>query len=106
MATYQLLNEGGASLSNSPSTGDIYSYHSEYATTIGAPCTEYAVGPANVYTRSFANAFVVANYGKTTASVALPSGHTFTDLEGRAVSNPLSVAADDGYVLLTTALCT
>jgi hypothetical protein len=35
----------------------------------------------------------------------LPSGHTYTDLFGRPVASPLTIASNDGYVLLTSNGC-
>ena len=65
-----------------------------------------------MYYRKFANALVVVNPNATgngspgpAVSYPLPAGHTYTDIEGRPVSNPLSIAAPDGYVLLTTNGC-
>lgn len=111
-ATYLLGNENAASIFVSPHTGygvETY-YHPEYAAAnLGTPCGEYYGGYSGalaIYYRKFANAFVVVNAGGYgTQRATLPSGHTYVDLEGRAVSNPLSVAANDGYVLKTTNGC-
>ena len=111
-ATYLLGNENAASIFVSPHTGygvETY-YHPEYTSAnLGSPCGEYYGGystaPA-LYYRKFAYALVVVNAGGYgTERATLPSGHTYTDLEGRPVYNPLSVAANDGYVLKTTNGC-
>jgi hypothetical protein len=111
-ATYLLGNENAASLFVTPHTGygvETY-YHPEYAAAnTGSPCGEFYGGSSTapaLYYRKFANALVIVNAGGYgTEKAALPSGHTYTDLEGRPVSNPLSVAANDGYVLKTTNGC-
>lgn len=111
-ATYLLGNEDAASLFVSPHTGygvETF-YHPEYkAANLGNPCGEYYGGystaPAIFY-RKFSSALIVVNaggYGSERAT--LPSGHSYSDLEGRAVYNPLTVAANDGYVLKTTNGC-
>jgi hypothetical protein len=111
-ATYLLGNENAAALFATPHTGygvETY-YHPEYAAlNLGAPCGEfyggYSTAPALFY-RKYASGFVVVNAGGNgTERATLPAGHTYVDLEGRAVTNPLSVAANDGYVLKTTNGC-
>lgn len=111
-ATYLLGNENAAAVFVSPHTGygvETF-YHPEYAAaSLGSPCGEFYGGASTtpaMYFRKFANAFVVVNAGGYgTEKATLPSGHTYSDLEGRAVTNPLSVAANDGYVLKTTNGC-
>jgi hypothetical protein len=106
IATYELGNDGGAGMYNSPSTGEIYSYYSEYADHVGRPCGEYFDGPAPyIYERAFSRALVIANGSANAQSVPLPSNHTYRDLEGRTVANPLTVAGNDGYVLFTSNGC-
>ena len=114
IATYLLGAEQAASLFTSSHTGyGVENWLPEYNTPVGTPCGEYyggatysAAAPA-MYYRKFANAFVVVNAGGSgTEKAPLPAGHTYTDLEGRAVSNPLTVAPNDGYVLKTTNGCT
>ncbi len=113
IATYLLGNEQAASLFVSTHTGyGLENWYPEYGTNVGAPCGEYYGGagysstsPA-MYYRKFANAYVVVNAGGSGTEVtALPAGHVYTDLEGRAVTSPLSVGANDGYVLKTTNGC-
>ncbi|MFN2449873.1 MAG: hypothetical protein ABR508_08820 [Candidatus Baltobacteraceae bacterium] len=113
IATYLLGNEQAASLFASTHTGyGVENYYPEYGTAIGSPCGEYYGGssyssthPA-LYYRKFANAFVVVNAGGSgTEAATLPSGHTYSDIEGRSVTSSLSVAANDGYVLKTTNGC-
>jgi len=111
-ATYLLGNENAASVFVTPHKGygvETY-YHPEYASAnLGAPCAEYyggSVATPAIFYRKFANALVVVNAGGHGTELApLPSGHAYSDLEGRPISNPLSVAANDGYVLLTVNGC-
>lgn len=108
IATYLLGNDGAASLFASRHSGyGVEVYLPEYATNIGAPCGEYYVGASSALLyRKFANALVVVNGGGSgTLSAALPSSHTYADLEGRAVTRPLVIAPNDGYVLKTTNGC-
>ncbi|HLI94560.1 MAG TPA: hypothetical protein VKT72_00575 [Candidatus Baltobacteraceae bacterium] len=102
MAAHQLANEGASGLYISPSTGDIYSYHPEYQTHLGTPCSEYTTVGTDMYARRFSNGLVVVNNGTAAQAYALPSNHTYSDIEGRSLTNPLTVNVDDGYVLTTT----
>ena len=115
IATYLMGNEGGSGLftSNNPGYG-VEQYHSEYATNYGSACGAYYGGSAtnagspDLWYRRYSNAFVVVNSGSSTRSsetATLPAGHTYHDLEGRTVTNPLNVANHDAYVLLTTNGC-
>lgn len=115
IATYLLANEGGSGLfaGNADSYG-VEQYHAEYATNFGSRCGGYYGGSAvnvnspDLWYRKYASAFVVVNSGSTTRSsesVTLPAGHTYRDLEGRTVTNPLTVANHDAYVLLTSNGC-
>lgn len=107
VATYLMGNEQSAAAFISPHTGyGIEVYRSEYATNVGAPCGEYTALASNVYMRRFANAIVVVNANPGSgASVRLPTGHSYSDLERRAVRNPLYLGANDGYVLKTSSGC-
>jgi hypothetical protein len=115
IATYLMANEGGAGLFTSNAYGyGVQQYHSEYATNFGARCGGYYGGASynsnapDLWYRKYANAFVIVNSGSATRSselALLPSGHTYRDLEGRTVSNPLSIESGDAYVLLTTDGC-
>lgn len=106
VATYLMGNEQAAAAFISPHTGyGVEVWRSEYATNVGAPCAQYTGGPS-VYMRRFANAIVVVNANDATAqSAKLPTNHSYTDLEGRAVHNPLYLQPNDGYVLKTTNGC-
>ncbi len=105
VATYLMGDEQSAATFISPHAYGIEVWRPEYGTNIGAPCAEYTGGPS-VYFRRFANAIVVVNANDAkSASASLPAGHTYSDLEGRIVHNPLSLAANDGYVLKTTNGC-
>jgi hypothetical protein len=108
-ATYLLGNENAASLFVSPHTGygvETF-YHPEYASaSLGAPCGEYYAGSGTLLYRKFANGLVVVNAGGGVSErAALPSGHSYSDIEGRTVTNPLTIASNDGYVLKTTNGC-
>jgi len=115
MATYLMGNEQGAALFASPNDGyGLEQYHPEYSTAIGAPCGDYYGGATydsanpQIYYRKFANALIVVNSGslpRASEVAKLPSGHSYKDLEGRSVTNPLTVASNDAYVLLTTSGC-
>lgn len=100
IATYELGNEGGAYLFASPTTGDYEFPLPEYHTKLGVPCAEYFGGPS-VYERKFTSGLVVVNASGTTQSVPLPA-LTYSDMENRPVTNPLSVAPYDAYVLKTS----
>ncbi len=103
LASYQLGNNGGAALYVSASTGDIYSYRYVYATKLGPPCGAYTTPGYSMYERLFTKGLVVVNNSASAAqSINLPSGLTYTDVEGRPISNPLTVQPYDAYVLTTT----
>jgi hypothetical protein len=114
IATYLMGDLQAESLFASPATGyGVEQWHSQYQSAIGAPCGAYYGGSSydsaspSIYYRRFANAIVVVNGGSGSASQTahLPTGHTYTDILGRAVSNPLTIASNDGYVLLTSNGC-
>lgn len=105
LATYALVNMGGADVYISPQVGQFYSYRPEYSTSYGSPCSSYSQVATNVYERKFQGALAVVNAGSAPYNFSLPSGHTYHDIEGRAVSNPLSLGPADGYVLLTSNGC-
>jgi hypothetical protein len=98
LASYAIGNNGGAGLYVSPKGGAIYSYRSEYAQQYGKPCGGFQTNGTLVY-RSFANGFAVANIGTTAQQLPLPA-HSYVDIEGRAISNPLTVNGTDAYMLL------
>jgi hypothetical protein len=101
MAAHQLGNEGGAGLFIAPGGGSSYSYYSQYQTHLGTPCSEYATVGTDVYLRRFSGGLVVVNNSTAAQSVSLPN-HTYADIDGRAISNPLTVNGQDGYVMTTT----
>ena len=114
IATYLMSNLQAESLFASPGSGyGLEQWHAQYQTAIGAPCGAYYGGSSydsanpSIYYRRFANAVVVVNGGSgSTAQVAhLPTGHSYTDLLGRAISSPLTIGSNDGYVLLTSNGC-
>ncbi|MFN2449676.1 MAG: hypothetical protein ABR508_07780 [Candidatus Baltobacteraceae bacterium] len=110
LATYAIGNEGGEDVYISPHGGSNYSYRNEYSTTYGAACGAYTQPSTNVYERKFQGGLSIVNAtgnppNGTPYSLALPSGRTYTDIEGRAVSNPLTVNPADAYFLLTSNGC-
>lgn len=115
IATYLMGDEQGAYLyvapNNRPGIGyGAEQWHSEYNTKLGTPCAEMYGGPSydpsnpHIYYRRFASGIAIVNSGSLpTASetATLPTGLVYTDIEKRAITNPLTVASNDGYVLLT-----
>jgi hypothetical protein len=107
VAAYFMVNQSRAYMYMSPAVGGSEHNYPEYSATLGTPCGAYYGGP-HIYYRRYANGLVVLNSGSlpaTAESAALPSGHTYTDIDGRKVTNPLSVASNDGYVLQTSNGC-
>lgn len=116
IATYLTGNEGLADLFVVGSNGQGYGYgaeqwHQEYTTQMGAPCGPFYGGPAydknnpQIYYRRFAHGMVIVNSGSlpvTSEKATYPSYLPWTELEKRPLANPLSVASNDAYVLLTT----
>lgn len=104
IAAYYMSNLGREYLYMTPDNGGVEHLYPEYGTKLGTACGSYYGGPALFY-RKFDGGLVVLNSGSTTANAALPGNHSYQDIEGRAVTNPLNVAADDAYVLLTSGGC-
>lgn len=119
IATYLMGNEQSADLEVVGNNGKGYGYgaeqwHQEYATPIGAACGEMYGGASydsanpQIYYRRFAGGISVVNSGslpRASETATLPTNHTYTDIEGRPVSNPLTVNSNDAYVLTTTNGC-
>jgi hypothetical protein len=106
LATYALVNYGGADVYISPQTGETPSYRPEYSTTYGSPCSgTYTNVTTNVYERTFSGALAIVNASTASYSFTLPQGHTYRDIEGRAVTNPLVLQPADAYFLLTSNGC-
>ncbi len=113
LATYLLTNEGNLDLfvvgHNSAGYGyGAEQYHAEYGTNLGKPCAAAYGGPSydpanpQIYYRRYQNGMAIINSGSAqTESAKLPSNHTYNDIEGQAVTNPLPVASGGSYVLLT-----
>ncbi len=107
-ATYALTNEGNLDLYQIGAIGPGYGYGAEsyfqaYQTALGPPCTAAQNGGGAIRYRRFANGLVVANVGATSAQTyTLPGNHSYSDVFGRPVSNPLSVNSEDAYVLVTS----
>ncbi|MBC5829385.1 MAG: hypothetical protein GIW98_04235 [Candidatus Eremiobacteraeota bacterium] len=107
IGTYLMGNEGAAALFVTP--GDGYGseqYHAEYASVdakMGLPCGAYYSTSTRMYYRKFHGGLVVVNSGGAgTLSAHLPQ-HSYTDLTGRQVTNPLAIPSADAYVLFTNA---
>ena len=118
LATYLMANEGSADLFVGAKNGEFgygsSQYHSEYAIQYGTPCGETYGGPGydasnpNIYYRRYTHALAVVNSGSLPVQVeyaTLPSGRAYTDIEGRALTNPLPVSSNDAYVLTTSSGC-
>jgi len=107
LAAYFMANEGGLDIFITPSVGGSEENYPEYSVRLGRPCEEYNGGPY-VYYRRYSGGLVVLNSGSLPSAfenAALPANHTYTDIDGRPVSNPLRVNSNDGYVLTTTNGC-
>ncbi len=119
IATYLMANEQGSALfvtpTNAPGSGyGMEQYHSEYKSNMQAPCGGYYGGAPydaknpDIYYRRFNGGLALVNSGsksKTSELATLPAGHTYTDIQNRAVTNPLRVNSNDAYVLLTSNGC-
>ncbi|HET6894963.1 MAG TPA: hypothetical protein VFH72_06235 [Candidatus Baltobacteraceae bacterium] len=107
VAAYFMANEGRLYMYMSPSVGGTDYNYPEYSAKLGTPCADYTGGPY-IYDRKYSGGLVVLNSGSlpaATQNATLPPGHTYTDIDGRTITNPLSIASNDGYVLLTTNGC-
>jgi hypothetical protein len=104
LASYAIGNEGAEDVYISATNYAQYSYRPEYSTTYGAACAPYSVS-SGIYARKFQGALAVVNASGFSQSYALPSNHTYTDIEGRSASGTLSLAPADGYFLLTSNGC-
>jgi hypothetical protein len=108
IAAYFMANEGHAYIYITPSTGGEEHNYPEYEAKLGTPCGAYYGGPY-IYYRKYSGGLVVLNSGSlpaTSKPASLPTGHTYADIDGRSVTNPLDVDSNDGYVLLTGKGCT
>jgi hypothetical protein len=105
LASYAIGNEGGEDLYTSPAGGQVYSYRPEYSTTYGAPCGSYTQISSYVYERKFQGALVIVNATTGNYAFSLPANHSYRDIEGQAVTNPLTLGPTTGYVLLTSNGC-
>ena len=117
IATYLMGKEQGAYLFTVPDNGPGYGYgaeqwHYEYDTALGPPCQEMYGGSAydpknpQIWYRQFANGLAVVNSGSlplASENATLPTGRVYKDIHNRKVTNPLSVASNDAYVLTTAA---
>lgn len=115
IATYLLGNEGSADLfvggHNGPDGYGAEQYFSEYNVPLGAACGSmyggagYDARNPHIYYRRFAHGMAVVNSGSlpVLSERATLLSHTYTDMEGRPVANPLTVNSNDAYVLTTSA---
>jgi hypothetical protein len=106
IATYMMANEGNADMFLVGNNGRGYGYgaeqyHTEYGTQLGDPCGAMYGGNPGVYYRRFQNGIVVANASSSAATATFPSNHTYNDIDGRPLSNPMTINGWDGYVLIT-----
>lgn len=104
MATYLLVKEQAAALF----VGAQYPYglerwQREYGAQIGAPCSPMTVIGSSVFTRRYQSGFAAVNNDPNVpASIALPPGRTYMDVQtGTVVPNPFTAAPQRGYVLTT-----
>jgi hypothetical protein len=100
LASYAIGNNGGEDVFISPHSGAVFSFRNEYLNHYGTPCPGGLTVNGSLYTRQFSGGFAVVNAGGGSAMVQLPN-HAYSDVEGRAISNPLTVNAEDGFMLLT-----
>ena len=85
----------------SPHGGTNFSFRPEYGNRYGTACAGITQN-GNLYMRRFSGGFAVVNATLRRGVVQLPSNHTYSDMEGRPISNPLTVAPIDAYMLLTS----
>ncbi len=107
IATYLLGTQGHAAFYVTIGPYGVPSYFPQYATVnsrIGTACAAYATAASgHVFYRRYTGGFAVANDGGAgTENITLPS-HTYTDLMGATITNPLSIDASKAFVLFTTA---
>ena len=109
IATYLMVNEGNLDLFAVGDNGQGYGYgaeqyHQEYANAFGRPCAPMYGDSSNpqVYYRRYEHGLSIVNSGSGTGNATLPAGHTYVDIEGRAVSNPLPLGPHDSYALTTS----
>lgn len=109
LATYLMANEGSLDLyavgNNGPGYGyGAEQYHNEYATMFGRPCAPMTRDSQNlaIYYRRYEHGLAIVNSGSAqTENATLPAGHVYSDIEGRAITNPLPVSSHDAFALTT-----
>ncbi|HLJ83966.1 MAG TPA: hypothetical protein VKT51_07350 [Candidatus Eremiobacteraceae bacterium] len=104
LATYLLVKEAAAALF--VGAKDPYGaerWQQPYQALIGAPCAPMSVTGSSVFTRRYTSGFAAVNNDPSSqASIALPRGTTYVDVQtGRVVSNSFIAAPRHGYVLET-----
>jgi len=107
IGTYLMGNEGDAALFVTHGNGyGSEQYHSEYASVnarMGLPCGSYYSPSGRLYYRKFHGGLVVVNSGGAGNIDATLPPHSYSDLTGRPVTNPLVIPSTDAYVLFTSA---
>jgi hypothetical protein len=106
VATYLMGKEHQAAMVTSQ-YGDygVEHFWPEFQSPVGSPCAAMQ-GTQGVYERKYTGGLVIVNPTSATARVSLPkSRSSYEDMEGRIVTDPLTVFTDDGYVLLTSDGC-
>lgn len=115
IGTYLMGAGKGADLFVVGKNGAGYGYgaeqwHPEYATALGSECADmyggasYDANNPQIYYRRYVRGLVVLNSGslpRTSETATLPN-HPYKDIEGRPVTNPLTVASNDAWVMTTT----
>jgi hypothetical protein len=105
LSSYAIGNEGGEDVYISPHGGQVYSYRPEFSSSYGSACAPYSQIGSYVYERKFQGALVLVNATGSSYNATLPANHSYRDIEGQAVSNPLMMPPASGYVLLTSNGC-
>jgi hypothetical protein len=104
IATYLLVKEAAAAMF--VGAKDPYGderWQQSYQALIGSPCAPMTVTGSSVFTRRYSSGFAAVNNDpQSPASIALPHGVTYVDVQtGRIVPNPFVAAPRHGYLLET-----
>jgi hypothetical protein len=105
LASYLMVKEHHEALYVAASNGAQYgadAYHAEYGAAMGNACGAMA-SQQSAYTRLFAHGRAIVNPSSTaTVTFTLPTGTTYKDLYGAAVSGSVTLGPHSGIVLLTS----
>ena len=76
----------------------------QYRAKLGSPCGDMYPDPLDqgVYYRKYTHAFVVVNASSSNAFLVNLPQLTYTSIWGDLVTSPVTIAADDSQILLTT----